>query len=182
MESSSDQVFVRLFQLLEPNAESIEVGFQQCRFKLFKFFAWRNCEDSENLADETISRLINSVRAGQEISSETPYNYVYGIAVNVFKEYLRKKKKYPAVIDIDEVADIAVSATESDCKQQCLQQLSREKRELLERYYLDPEDREAIAQAEGLSLNALRLKIYRIKSGLKLCWENCQKDSGGNRN
>jgi DNA-directed RNA polymerase specialized sigma24 family protein len=183
MESNSDQtVFEKLFRLFEPDEQSVELGFQRCRLKLFKFFVWRHCEDPESLADETISRLLKNVRAGQEISADNPYSYVYAIAINVFKEYLRGKKKSGILTDIDELRETAPPVTAADCKKQCLEQLSPEKLELLARYYLDDDDRNDIAREQGLSLNALRLQIHRIKLGLKRCWKDCLKGSDSLRN
>lgn len=175
-------VFDKLFQLLEPDAQSIEEGFQQCRFKLFKFFAWRHCEDPENLADETVNRLLKNVHTGHEISSDKPYSYVYAIASHVFMEYLRAKKRGGVIVDIDEVQEVAGPGPVDDCQKQCLEQLSPEKRELLARYYLDDEERESIAEEQGLSLNALRLQVHRIKHGLRRCCEDCRKHSAAARN
>lgn len=175
-------IFDRLFQLLEPSAQSVEAGFRQCRLKLIKFFAWRHCEDPDNLADETISRLLRNVQSGQEILADNPYSYVYAIASNIFKEYLRAKRKGAALVNIDEVREVAAPATEDDCKKLCLEQLPPEKRELLAYYYLGYEERDDIAAALGLTLNALRLQVHRIKHGLKRCTEECRKHSGGARN
>lgn len=178
MESNFDQTILhRLFQLLEPAAPSVEEGFRQCRFKLIKFFAWRRCEDPDNLADETISRLLKNVRAGQEISADNPYSYVYAIAVNVFKEYLRAKKKAALLVDMDNVREAVVLPATDDCKRHCFDQLPSDKRELLLRYYQDDDERDAIAGEQGLSLNALRLQVHRIKQGLKRCYEDCWKHS-----
>ncbi|MFL6255020.1 MAG: RNA polymerase sigma factor [Pyrinomonadaceae bacterium] len=183
MEANFGQtVLDKLFQLLEPDSRSIEEGFRQCRFKLVKFFAWRYCEDPDNLADETVSRLLKNVRDGQVISADNPYSYVYAIAVNVFKEYLRAKKKGAAQTDLSEARDVVIQQEADDCKRQCFEQLPSEKRELLERYYQDDDSREDIAKEQGLSLNALRLKVHRIKQGLKRCREDCRKHSGGVRN
>lgn len=183
MKSNTGQaVFDRLFQLLESDAQSVEEGFRQCRFKLIKFFAWRRCEDPENLADETISRLLKNVQSGQEISSDNPYSYVYAIATNVFREYIRAKQKDLALVAIDEAQGIGITAAEDDCQRRCMEKLPNEKRELLARYYLDDEDREVIAKESSLSLNALRLQVHRIKHGLKRCVEECRKHSGDMRN
>lgn len=172
-----------LFKLLEPGSQSTEKGFWQCRLKLIKFFGWRYCEDPDNLADETISRLLKNVRAGQAISADNPYSYVYGIAMNVFKEYLRAKKKHALLTDIDEARETAVQPATDDCKKQCFEQLPLEKRELLARYYMEDDDgRDEIAREQELTLNALRLQIHRIKQGLRRCREDCQKHSAGMRN
>lgn len=183
MESNLDQTTLdKLFQLLEPGARSAEEGFRQCRLKLIKFFAWRRCEDPDNLADETISRLLKNVRAGQEISAGNLYSYVYAIAHNVFKEYVRARKKAAALRELDEARRGVAPRATDDCQKQCFEQLPRERQELLVRYYLEGDDPAEIAQDDGLSLNALRLQIHRTKQGLRRCCEDCQKNSGAGRN
>jgi DNA-directed RNA polymerase specialized sigma24 family protein len=178
MASSFDQtVFLNLFRLLEAEEQTIEARFQRCRFKLVKFFAWRRCEDPESLADETISRLLKKVSEGKEISAGNPYSYVYAIASNVFQEYGRAKEKGKTLVNLDELPEISISRAIDDCQKQCFEQLSEAKRELLAHYYLDHNDRNSIAQEESLSLNALRLKVHRIKLELKRCCEDCRKRS-----
>ena len=177
MQSSIDQtIFDELFKLLEPEADSIELGFSQCRRKLFKFFVWRHCDDPESLADETIVRLLKNVNNGQKISSQSPYSYVYGIATNVFHEYLRVRKKNVVLTDLSYLSE-QVFTPEDDCGPLCLKKLEPEKLELLVHYYLDKEDRDKIAEEQLSSINALRLKIHRIKQELKRCWEECQRHS-----
>lgn len=175
-------VLDELFKFLEPDLQSTEEGFWQCRFKLIKFFAWRYCEDPANLADETVSRLLKNVRAGQEISADNPYSYVYGIAMNVYKEYLRARKKAALLTDIDEAREAAGQPVTDDCKKECFGQLPREKREMLARYYMEDDERDEIARELGLTLNALRLQVHRIKQGLRRCREDCRKHSAGVRN
>lgn len=182
MEADAGQAALdELFKLLEPDSQSTEEGFWRCRFKLIKFFAWRYCEDPENLADETVTRLIKNVRAGQRISADNPYSYVYGIATNVFMEYLRAKKKNSLLTSLDEAREAIFQPVTDDCKKLCFEQLPREKRELLARYYAEG-DPDEIAREQELTLNALRLQVHRIKQWLRRCREDCQKHSAGMRN
>jgi DNA-directed RNA polymerase specialized sigma24 family protein len=174
--------FDKLFQLLEPEIESLTDRFRRFRFKLFKFFAWRHCEDPDNLADETIARLLKNVRAGQKISANNPYSYVYAIATNVYKESVRSKKKYGFTTDLAELKDEPLRVIESDCQRECLAELPLEKQELLARYYLDDEDRKQIARDYGLSLNALRLQIFRIKLEMRQCRDECERLRNKQRN
>ena len=172
----------KLFRLLEPEALFVEDGFQTCRLKLLKFFAWRYCEDPDNLADETISRLLKNIGAGQEISAEHAYSYVYAIAKNVFYEYLRAKKKSGILTDLEDFQETAPPARAADCRKICLEQLSAAKLELLEHYYLDDVDSDDIARELGLTLNALRLQIHHCKVGLKRCLKDCIKRGDSIRN
>ncbi len=176
MSTQSDSAaFDLLLQALEPDALSPHESFRRCRSRLVRFFAWKRCEDPENLADETISRLVKNIQSGQGISTDHPYRYVRAIAVHVFYEYLRRKKKSGIEIDIDEMRDHLAPEEKEDCWTLCLAQLSPDKREFLEEYYLDSIDREEFAREKGLTINALRLTVFRYKVALKVCVENCMK-------
>lgn len=181
MPSDVDQnPFEKLFRVLEPEADSVARGYETCRYKLVKFFAWRRSEDPSSLADETIRRLLKNISEGKEISPDTPYNFVYGIAHYVFKEDARDRKKRGVIVNIDEIgelADLRDASKLDDCQKHCLEQLSEDKRGLLLRYYLDQVSCEEIAGAQGLTINALRVKIFHIKSWLRGCCEKCRKQS-----
>lgn len=174
--------FDRLLKVLEPDASSANEGFRRCRTKLVKFFVWRRCEDPDNLADETTTRLLKKILSGQEISSDHPYNYVFAIASNVFLEYLRNKKKTGIQTDLDEVHELPAPVGNEDCYSMCLAQLSSEKREFLESYYLDSIDRVEFARENGLTINALRLQVFRYKKALNVCVENCLRRLNSARN
>jgi DNA-directed RNA polymerase specialized sigma24 family protein len=179
---SSQSSFDRLLQALEPEALSVGESFRRCRTKLVRFFLWKRCDDPDNLADETTSRLVKKVQSGQEISTDQPYNYVYAIARNVFYEYLRAKEKSGIEIEIDALREEPVAEGAEDCWSQCLAQLSSEKREFLEVYYLDSIDREQFAHEKGMTINALRLTVFRYKNALKHCVENCLRRLNSGRN
>lgn len=174
MKTQSDSAaFDMLLQALEPEALSPHESFRRCRSRLVRFFAWKRCEDPENLADETISRLVKNIQSGREISADHPFRYVRAIATNVFYEYLRAKKKSGIETDIEELWDLPAPEETEDCWTLCLAQLSPDKREFLEKYFLDSIDREQFAREKGLTINALRLTVFRYKAALKLCVENC---------
>jgi DNA-directed RNA polymerase specialized sigma24 family protein len=176
MEIQSDSAaFDKLLQALEPGALAPRDSFRRFRLRVVRFFVYKRCEDPENLADETISRLIKNIHSGQQISSEHPFNYVRAIAQNVFYEDVRAKQKSGIQTDIDELQDIPAPEGTEDCWTLCLAQLSPDKRELLEHYFLDSIDSEQFAREKGLTINALRLTVHRYKKALKLCVENCIK-------
>lgn len=173
----TNQILVdKLLLLLEADHPSSEERYKQLRFKLVKFFAWRRCEDPEILADETVGRTIKNIIKGEEIRSENPYSYVYAIAMNVFREYLREKKKRESLTN--DLADASLDYSEivvGDCRKTCLERLSSDKRILLYRYYASTETRETLTESLGITINALRLQIHRIKNDLRVCCEECLK-------
>jgi DNA-directed RNA polymerase specialized sigma24 family protein len=179
MSSNSDKtVFDQLFLLLEPEAQFVDVGFRRCRHKLVKFFAWKHCADPDDLADETISRLLKNIGAGLQISSQNPYSYVYAIAGNVFKEHARSRGKVVSMVTLEEVPEPTVPDAIDESYVYCLGQLEPAQRELLREYYLENNRPEDVAEKHELSLNALRLQIHRIKLSLRRCRDNYKKQTG----
>ena len=175
MDSCLDQTdYDRLFELLEPGSSSPESAFQLCRLKLMKFFSWRWCPDPANLADETIMRLLKNVKQGQILSPEMPYKYVYAIALNVYREHRREITRHQ-LVPFDEAISTSAPESSDSCRDWCLGKLPNEKLDLLNQYYQF--DREELAEKLELSLNALRLRIHRIKEELRNCCEDCQKRS-----
>lgn len=136
--------------------------------------------DAEELADETILRLVNNINTGKEIRTNKLYSYVYGIAQNVFLEYIRSRKKSEALSSA--IIELVTTAQQSfDCQKICWHKLPHEKRATLEEYY-SGEDREKLAERYKITLNALRLHVHRIKKDLKQCYEECEKESQSGRN
>jgi DNA-directed RNA polymerase specialized sigma24 family protein len=174
---NNEEAFNKLLRRLEPSYTSTDGQYIHFRHKLVKFFAWRRCEDPEGLADETIGRLVKNLNTGQEIHGENAYSYIYAIAVNLFKEFLRKKNKDQQVVENWQPPRAPVAEAVRDCRRLCLQSLSKDKLQLLEKYYLDEESREDLALIQGVSLNALRLQVHRIKNELRTCYQRCLKGS-----
>jgi DNA-directed RNA polymerase specialized sigma24 family protein len=167
-----DQKFDNLLLKLEPDFPDSASRYKRFRSKIVKFFEWKRCEDAEELADETITRALNNLFSGTEILADSPYAYIYAIAANVYREYIRKQIRKETLLR--KAKERIVTAEQvQDCRTQCLQRLAESKSKLLQRYYLDPEDREAIAAELNLTLNALRLQIHRLKKELKDCYEEC---------
>jgi len=169
--------FEQLFRLLEPKAKSLAAGFQMCRLKLVKFFAWKHCADPEDLADETITRLIKNIANGQQISSQNPYSYVYAISGNVFKEYARTRNKMGNQISLQGAEEPVAPDKLDESYSYCLDQLEPLQIQLLSEYYIENSRPEDIARRHNLSINALRLQIHRIKQTLRRCKDNYKKQS-----
>lgn len=170
-----DQYFDDFLLRLDPACTDPKNGYRRLRLKLVKFFAWRRCDDPETLADETIARLIVRILAGKEIKSE--WAFVYGIALNVFREFLRDKAKHENLqkaLTETEPETLPRQLDINDCQRQCWNNLDREKQDLLKKYY-NEEHRDTLAESMGITINALRLQVHRIRSELRECYEECKK-------
>ena len=181
MTSPDDSLFEQLLSRLEPDLSDTHKRYKQLRLKLVKYFAWKTCEDPELHADEAITRLLKSVTDGRQILADNLYSYVYGIARNVLKEHLRAKKRNEELLDNWEPQQSEDEAL-LDCRTICLSQLSFDKHHLLFEYYSKKADRELMAARLGISINALRLQIFRLRTELKTCYENCLRKLAAERN
>ena len=168
-----------LLEKLEPTAQTTQLAYKLCRSKMVKFFQWRGCEDSAALADETIARFVEKHSSGTQVAPDKLYSYLYAIALHVFFEFLRKKKKADRTRDkIKELWRPPALASDKrwECQKHCLERLESDKKDLLERYYLTNEEPEDIAVDMGITVGTLRLRIHRIKQELRTCCEDCLKD------
>ncbi len=177
--------FELLLSWIHPEEIKRNEEFQAIRRSLDYFFFVRNCFDSEALADETIERVARRVSDISEGYSGNPRRYFYGVAKNVYREYLRDKERNSIVdLDCEVVADPIPSWDSSsdylDCLRGCLNSLANEDRSLILDYYdslskNNPKYREELARKYAITLNALRVRIFRIKKNLSSCAENCSK-------
>ncbi|MBL8151785.1 MAG: RNA polymerase sigma factor [Blastocatellia bacterium] len=183
----TQQAFDKLLLQLHPNRESAAKEYESVRVKLVKFFEYRSCAFAEEYADETINRVVKKIELGEVI--EKPSSYFLAVAQNLFKEYKRKGKRaaesietipYSALPTIDPLKEERLKTEVLDQEQllerlrNCLSKLPLADRELIMNYYENSgkvgiENRKLIAQATGLSLSHLRIRIHRLRAKLEEC-------------
>jgi DNA-directed RNA polymerase specialized sigma24 family protein len=176
--SLSQEAFDALLDWLDPDREQAGIKYEQIRSRLIKIFTGRGCIDPEELADETINRVTSKLTEIQKEFTGDRARYFFGVANKVYLEYLRRKTPQPQ----SPPADSARAELEYRCLEQCIARLSEEDRALLLKDYgakgrTQAERRKALADELGISLNALRIRVYRIRVGLKECIEKCIQDS-----
>jgi RNA polymerase sigma factor (sigma-70 family) len=144
----------------------------------------RGCPTAEDLADETINRVARKVCEVRDSYNpgDDPALYFYGVARNVFREYLKRQAQplpSPTPLSSPPFAEEPDDLEpEYNCLEQCLQHLSPRNREMILEYYQNVErakieHRKALAQRFGLALNALRIRTHRIRADLKECVREC---------
>src|SRR5829696_877563 len=110
--------FDSLLEWLDPDRERAGAKYEEIRRRLIKIFMGRACSSAEDLADETINRVISKL---SEIKSDfrgEPARYFYGLANKVHLEYLRKRPLQPSGT-WDAPASARVEL-EFQCLEQCL--------------------------------------------------------------
>lgn len=168
--------FANFLAWLSPQGDSAGEEYERLRFRLCTFFSRRHCNFSDELADETINRVI--LKSSEE-KIENKLAYCYGVAKNVYRESLRKERDH---LNIDEIPIAAKAPDEQsfsrECLDKCLAELSTENRALILDYFSEVklakiELHRHISEKLEMTQTALRMRVMRIKQKLKICVQEC---------
>lgn len=156
------------------------------RRKVVRYFEYRKVVQAEDCADETFDRVARRIQEGQQI--ENLMAYIFGVARMIYQEWLKTQP----IIDGNEVEPPPVPPPRPEpdpdvrliCFDRCIEEIGVENRDLILGYY-EGEGREkidnrlALAKKLGIPLNALRIRVHRIKRMLEECIANCLQNEAG---
>lgn len=177
--SITAESFRRLLQTLHPDADEAAHEYERLHRALVKFFDWRGVWPADECADDVLDRL---ARRLEETQVQNVRSFVYGIARLVALE----RQRGPAFDSIDDVPHVSTSVPATrddghelhDCFDRCLAELPEDSRSLILRYYEGERsakisNRRRLATALGLSENALRSRVQRLRDRLEQCVQAC---------
>jgi DNA-directed RNA polymerase specialized sigma24 family protein len=186
--------FDRMLAWLHADQNEAVKQYVKISFKLFKYFERRlyldqfPCLDAEELADKTIDRVCLKMPHLADNYEGEPVKYFYGVAKYVYQEYTkdpdRGKKPLPdpPPFPPDPVDDPEQIQKElrHRCLEECMKHFSAEECDLLLRYFQDDkkakiDHRKELAEKLKISLNTLRVRIYRLKETLEEYIFDCMK-------
>ncbi|HEV7642763.1 MAG TPA: hypothetical protein VGO50_02370 [Pyrinomonadaceae bacterium] len=178
--------FDTLLRWLDPNPEIAGQKFEKIRASLIQVFLVRGCCDAEELTDETIDRVAQKSPRLIESYVGQPVLYFYGVAHRVYLEWLRKEKKKKELLVFNSYQSNGIESKEDDdddlaftCLESCLENLTVVQRKLVLDYYREEagyakiEYRKVLSAKLGITVNALHIKIFRIRASLEKCVTNC---------
>ena len=179
----------RLLACFHADQETAGQKLKLLHQKLTTFFESNRCHLAEEYADRTIYRVAKKLDEGLDIYTEDPSRFFFGVAYNVLKEYWSDMKRdtdfHHNMQQIDHLSEGWTHESEKvsteqrkECLDNCLQKLSDEERELITEYYQSEggnkvKNRKKVADQRGISLNVLRLRIFRIRKKLEDCTRKC---------
>lgn len=173
--------FEKFLNWLDTDKELAGQKYESIRFRLIKIFYARGCYTAEELADESIDRVIKKINKIAETYEGDPTLYCYGVARNVFLEYTRRPKteELPDII-IQAETDSTETETDYQCIRKCLGKLKPEQRRLIISYYKGKKRdkimrRKEIERELKITNESLRIRVFRIKKILYECIQNCNK-------
>src|ERR1051326_6827004 len=166
--------FEQFLGWLGPDPESAGRKYELIRGRLIMMFRARRCVFADDLADTTFERVARKMTDLTTEFTGDPARYFYGVAKKVFLEYqheLMTKRKRAGCLS-------PASAEDEDLEEMlkrldhALSAIPESDRELILTYYTDSgrnkiNHRRALARQFGIELNALRLRVFRIRREIK---------------
>jgi DNA-directed RNA polymerase specialized sigma24 family protein len=193
--TQTQDVFQRFLSWLDEGTASDGQRYLEMRRRLVFYFDRKNCLASDELADETLSRVAQKLEDKGSITGLSPAHYCYVVAKFVFLEHLRQAKRSQA--GLGEITDAHLDSAGTarlheeetkqsgervhDCLDSCLTKLAPGDRELILEYYQGEqrakiERRARLATRLNMSANALSIRACRIRNKLEACMKTCAEE------
>lgn len=185
----TETAFSRLLRWLDDGTDSRGEIYLEMRRRLVAYFDRRNRPSADMLADETFDRIMKTLETSGSIVVTPPARYCYVIARFVLLEDIRREGRSVPFDDARPVTSAeapgAVDVVEAlaqdrrlDCLDNCLLKLKPEQRELVIEYYRDAKKqridrRRELATQMGISMNALGIRLCRLRGMLETCVRAC---------
>jgi DNA-directed RNA polymerase specialized sigma24 family protein len=173
--------FEKLLACLNPDQERAGEEYERVRRKLIIYFEARKCAPADEYADEVINRVARKLDEGEEVREIG--RYFFGVARYLRLEILRQPQSEGE--ESNELRKL-VAAPDSyvdvedrlEFLERCLAQLPAVNREMVIKYYEGEkrekiDNRDELAKSYGLSINALKIRVCRIRSKLEDCINEC---------
>lgn len=179
--SLTEEQFNQLLAWLDPDPARAGEKYELIRRRLIIIFLNRQCDEAEDLADETINRVAKKVGVLKDSYVGEPALYFYGVAKKVFMEHLRRRTRPlrpPPLADSHSELEPHLK-----CLDECMEELKPESRELILRYYQEHKQAKISSHKEmsellRLKAGALRARTHRIRVKLEKCVLECLERGG----
>ena len=173
--------FLRLLARLGNDEDAAAAAYERLRLTLVKFFDWRGAWPPDECADETLDRLVAKLEVDTGIADVAAY--AHGIARLVLLERRRRQVQEPILQHADLSNVRALQSPElprplQECFEHCLAALPAESRTLVLHYYVAEgqtkiDNRRRLAGSLGITDNALRSRMLRLRHRLERCTRSC---------
>lgn len=178
-ESSNQAAFDKLLAWLDPDRDKAGEKYRQIQYRLIRIFACQGCGEPEDLADETLDVVMRKIDWLVNNYEGDPALYFYGVAKKKHLEYLRKKPVPNLPAPVPEIPSEEIDRA-AECLDRCLENLPAEERKLVVRYHEESKGakirlRKQIAAELGVSMNALRIKMFYLHADLRECIDLCMR-------
>lgn len=176
----SQAEFDQLLSWLGTDRDKAGEKYESIRKALIELFEVWHCCDPDELADDTINRVVIKLDEIVQTYSGDPALFFFGVAKNVRHEYFRKAPSLELKGPLPEPLEEPSEEKElvHDCLEECLGKLPPKDKDLVLMYY-EGDKRKKIDIRKRLSIeldlsgNTLRVRVHRIRGALEECIIRC---------
>lgn len=172
--SITQSKFEGMLEWLNPDRDQAVKKYEKIRRRLIEIMAGRGCHEAEDLSDEVIDRVVAKIDDVTKNYEGDPAYYFYGVAKKVLLEYWKPKPLPDPPDPVWPPDDDEDDEWRLKLLEECLALLPPDDRDLVLNYY-SKEGRDKIvyrtemASKLGIGLNALRIRVFRIRIVIKDC-------------
>lgn len=166
--------FEMLLNWLDDDREIAGQKYEAIRFRLQNFFYLKGCAHTEELADETIDRVMKKVEILQSTYIGNPALYFTGVAKKVFLEYKRRRTENELPVNLKDLRQFENNEIENlhFCLNKSLNQIPAKQREFIIEYYSGAKNDKIqrcrqISPNKNISQQAIRVQAFRIRAKLQ---------------
>ncbi|HEX4946865.1 MAG TPA: hypothetical protein VFZ34_09385 [Blastocatellia bacterium] len=170
----TQEEFDCLLTWLHPDRDEAGQKYETIRIRVRKTIAARGCSAADDIFGEAVYRIARKLPELLLTYEGDPALYFYGVANHVYKEYKRVQVETEELNPSLPASPPEDRETAAECLDKCLNLLAPADKELVLRFYR--KDRKTLAADYGLSDNALRLRLFRLRQKLGACIEKCQNE------
>lgn len=171
--------YQRLLQWLDPDEERAALAYLEIRRRIETFFAARRFQHAEDLTDIVFERVLQRVEDWAAQPDRKPIIFFFGVA----KKVVLEQNNHPEQVELPLNLKAQIEEdkeTLAVCLEKCLARLSVEKRAMVLAYYEDErrariDHRRELAKKYGMSENALRLQVFRVRNELEIWLRKCME-------
>jgi RNA polymerase sigma-70 factor (ECF subfamily) len=159
------------------SSDPLETEIGRLPEKLRRFFLSRGVrteDDARDLAQETLLRVLQRLSRGELLDSAEAFSL--GVAKNVFFEYCRRVEKSHAHDGLSGAIDLAggedplteaLASSQAVRFRKALELLPERMKSLLLKRFVEEVPSRTIAREEGISTDAIDMRVYRAKRELR---------------
>ena len=174
----TQEQFDSLLAWLGKDRDLAGMKYETIRAGLVRIFVSKGFSDAEDLADETINRVMARLPdIGANYTGE-PACYFHGVARNIIRERTRRKEVAAGVVELV-VQPQHDLHEEHDLLARCLDSLPPSKRDFILEYYLYDghqkiKHHKRMAGQLKITEGAIRSRAYYIRLHLEKCMRQCK--------
>ena len=172
--------FRKLLGWLDPDPDVAAETYNKIQVRLIRIFSAHGCAEPEKRTDDTFDRIVGKIDWLVVNYVGDPIHYFCAVARNILKEDYRERTRTP-------FHDLQLTNATADervyrCLDDCLGELTEQAQQLIVSYYEEQGQkkilkRKRLADSFGITLRALRLRVFHLRAQLKTCMEKCLQDS-----